>query len=44
MTTRILVTGGSGLVGSAIKDVVQSVEKRDDEEWLFVGSKDGDLT
>lgn len=44
MTTRILVTGGSGLVGNAIKDVVESVEKRDDEEWLFVGSKDGDLT
>lgn len=44
MTTRILVTGGSGLVGNAIKDVVESVEKRADEEWLFVGSKDGDLT
>lgn len=44
MTIRILVTGGSGLVGNAIKDVVQSVEKRDDEEWLFVGSKDADLT
>lgn len=44
MTTRILVTGGSGLVRNAIKDVVQSVEKRDDEEWNFVGSKDGDLT
>lgn len=44
MTARILVTGGSGLVGNAIKDIVQSVEKCDDEEWSFVGSKDGDLT
>lgn len=44
MTIRILVTGGSGLVGNAIKDVVHGVEKRHDEEWIFVGSKDGDLT
>lgn len=44
MTTRVLVTGGSGLVGSAIKDVIETTEKRDDEEWFFVGSKDGDLT
>lgn len=44
MTTRVLVTGGTGLVGNAIKDVIQGVEKRDNEEWIFVGSKDGDLT
>lgn len=45
MSSRILVTGGTGLVGNAIKDVVQLPEiKRDDEEWFFVGSKDADLT
>lgn len=44
MSTRILVTGGSGLVGNAIRDVVETSEKRYGEEWFFVGSKDGDLT
>lgn len=39
----ILVTGGTGLVGSAIKFVVESCEKRPDEEWIFVSSKDADL-
>jgi GDP-L-fucose synthase len=39
----ILVTGGSGLIGSAIKRVVESEEKRDDEEFIFLSSKDGDL-
>ncbi|ESO89254.1 hypothetical protein LOTGIDRAFT_205768 [Lottia gigantea] len=39
----ILVTGGSGLVGKAIERVVQD-EKRDDEKWIFVSSKDADLT
>lgn len=43
-TTRILVTGGTGLVGTAIREVVETSEKRDDEEWIFAGSKDGDLT
>lgn len=44
MYTRILVTGGSGLVGSAVKHVAETTEKRDNEEWFFVGSKDADLT
>lgn len=44
MTTTILVTGGTGLVGSAISDVVKTTEKRDGEEWIFVGSKEADLT
>jgi len=39
----VLVTGGSGLVGSAIKKVVETEEKREDEKWIFLGSKDGDL-
>lgn len=38
----ILVTGGSGLVGSAIKSVVES-EKADGERWIFVTSKDANL-
>lgn len=42
--SRILVTGGTGLVGKAIKDVLDTTERRDDEEWFFVGSKEADLT
>lgn len=38
----IMVTGGSGLVGSAIKDFVEDNPK-DNEEWVFLCSKDGDL-
>ena len=38
----ILVTGGSGLVGCAIRKISQE-DKREDEEWIFVGSKDADL-
>ncbi|XP_026333518.1 GDP-L-fucose synthase [Hyposmocoma kahamanoa] len=44
----ILVTGGSGLVGQAIKTVVdnekrQATENSKNEIWIFCGSKDGDL-
>ena len=42
--SRILVTGGSGLVGRAIQAVVEGGEKRDGEEWFFITSKDADLT
>lgn len=42
MSKKILVTGGSGLVGSAIKKVVE-LEPNDDEEWIFCSSKDADL-
>lgn len=35
---RILVTGGTGLIGSALKDIVDSCA------WIFVGSEDADLT
>lgn len=44
MAIRVLVTGGTGLVGNAIKDVIAGTEKRDGEEWFFVGSKEADLT
>ncbi|NXV90222.1 FCL synthase, partial [Calonectris borealis] len=41
---RILVTGGTGLVGRAIEKVVADGEGRSDEEWIFVSSRDADLT
>ena len=40
---RILVTGGTGLVGQAFQEVVATEEKRRDETWIFLSSKDGDL-
>ncbi|KAL4232866.1 GDP-L-fucose synthase [Mactra antiquata] len=41
----ILVTGGTGLVGSAIKYVVtEGGEQRPGEEWVFASSKDADLS
>ena len=39
----VMVTGGSGLVGAAIKDYVESGNKKENEEWIFLSSKDGDL-
>ncbi|XP_062251086.1 GDP-L-fucose synthase-like isoform X2 [Platichthys flesus] len=44
MSMKVLVTGGSGLVGRAIQHVVK--EERGDkegEEWIFLSSKDADL-
>ncbi|KAJ8688364.1 hypothetical protein QAD02_024159 [Eretmocerus hayati] len=38
----ILVTGGSGLVGQAIKSVVEN-DPVLDEKWIFVGSKEANL-
>ena len=45
----VLVTGGNGLVGRAIKEVdlnpntEPAFRAADDETWVFVSSKDGDL-
>ena len=39
----ILVTGGSGLVGMAIQEVIAE-EQPSGDRWVFVGSKDADLT
>ena len=39
----VLVTGGSGLVGQAIKAVISKGEGRDDEKFIFASSKDADL-
>ena len=38
----IMVTGGSGLVGQAIRMYVED-NRRPNEEWIFLSSKDGDL-
>lgn len=43
MAKKVLVTGGSGLVGRAIESIVRA-ENPQDEEWIFCGSKDADLT
>lgn len=39
----ILVTGGTGLVGRGIQTIIKE-ENNDQEEWIFLGSKDGDLS
>ncbi|KAG5877660.1 hypothetical protein JTB14_015624 [Gonioctena quinquepunctata] len=39
----ILVTGGTGLVGKAIQQIVET-ERRSDENWIFLSSTDGDLS
>jgi len=42
--TVVMVTGGSGLVGQAIRMYVEEQGgKREGEEWVFLSSKDGDL-
>lgn len=40
---RVLVTGGSGLVGNGIRAAWEN-EQRDDEEFFWMSSKDADLT
>ena len=37
-----MVTGGTGMVGKAIEMFVEA-EKREDEKWIFLSRKDGDL-
>ena len=41
----VLVTGGSGLVGEAIRSFVSGIGSADarDERWVFLSSKDADL-
>jgi GDP-L-fucose synthase len=39
----ILVTGGTGLVGKAIQKVTEA-ENRPNERWIFLSSKEADLT
>eukprot|EP00752_Nemacystus_decipiens_P016497 g14747.t1 len=41
----VMVTGGTGLVGCGIKEFVASdAEAQENEEYVFLSSKDGDLT
>lgn len=41
---RVLVTGGSGLVGKAIEhQVTKEGGRLEGEEWTFLSSKDADL-
>lgn len=40
--TKVLVTGGSGLVGSAIQWVIHN-GVANDEDWVFLSSADADL-
>ena len=41
---RILVTGGSGLVGKGVQRALEDpANRRSDETWIFLSSKDGDL-
>jgi len=43
----VMVTGGSGLVGQGIKDYVtenNNQNQKPGETWIFLSSKDGDLT
>ncbi|KAM0753408.1 GDP-L-fucose synthase [Meredithblackwellia eburnea MCA 4105] len=46
----VLVTGGTGLVGSALKYVIETEpvgsrfgKQTEDEKWIFLSSKEGDL-
>lgn len=39
---KIIVTGGTGLVGRALQEEVRACP-RDGEEWVFLSSKDADL-
>jgi len=44
MSSVVLVTGGSGLVGQAIKEYVEDDQNAlPGETWVFLSSKDGDL-
>ncbi|XP_017132096.1 probable GDP-L-fucose synthase [Drosophila elegans] len=40
---KVLVTGGTGLVGKALEAVIKK-QAPTDEQWYFAGSKDADLT
>lgn len=42
-TLKILVTGGSGMVGRSLKDII-NLNGKTNHEWLFINSKTCDLT
>eukprot|EP00440_Ansanella_granifera_P027201 gb/GFBE01029545.1/.p1 GENE.gb/GFBE01029545.1/~~gb/GFBE01029545.1/.p1 ORF type:complete len:206 (+),score=30.38 gb/GFBE01029545.1/:1-618(+) len=39
----VMVTGGTGLVGKAMQKVISEDPQANDETWIFLSSKDGDL-
>lgn len=39
----VMVTGGSGLVGDAIRSYIEETGALTGEQWIFLSSKDGDL-
>jgi len=39
----VMVTGGSGLVGQAIRMYVESSGAETNEKWIYLSSKDGDI-
>ena len=39
----VMVTGGSGLVGDAIRAYIEESEAKTNETWIYLSSKDGDL-
>lgn len=39
----VMVTGGSGLVGMGIRSYVEQSGAKENEEWVYLSSKDGDL-
>ncbi len=41
---KILITGGSGLVGSGIKSVINKMNEYKENEYIFVSSRDIDLS
>eukprot|EP00924_Labyrinthula_sp_SR-Ha-C_P011455 snap_masked-scaffold_46-processed-gene-1.57-mRNA-1 protein AED:0.04 eAED:0.04 QI:0/-1/0/1/-1/1/1/0/319 len=43
MKTKILVTGGSGLVGHGVRSALSKEGLNEQEEWIFISSKDADL-
>lgn len=41
---RVMVTGGSGLVGMSLQRVVREMGgAKEGEEWIFLSSKDANL-
>jgi GDP-L-fucose synthase len=39
----VMVTGGSGLVGAAIREYVEGTGALENESWIYLNSKEGDL-
>ena len=40
---KVLITGGTGLIGSSIKELINSRSTKNENEYVFLSSKDTDL-